>query len=110
MGDSSSRGRQGTGPVSSGQADESRPEPLKPLPARTKTSILVAHELARQASQLEPGDILPPERVLIEQLKVGRGTLREALRLLELQGVITLKAGPGGGPVVARPDQRALSY
>jgi DNA-binding FadR family transcriptional regulator len=54
--------------------------------------------------------MLPPERVLIEELQVGRGTLREALRLLELQGVVTIKAGPGGGPVVARPDHRALSY
>jgi GntR family transcriptional repressor for pyruvate dehydrogenase complex len=77
--------------------------------AKTKTSVLVAHELARQAAALEPGDVLPPERVLIEQMQVGRGTLREALRLLELQGVVTIKAGPGGGPVVARPDHHALS-
>jgi DNA-binding FadR family transcriptional regulator len=53
---------------------------------KTKTSVLVAHELARRAAALEAGDVLPPERVLIEQMQVARGTLREALRLLELQG------------------------
>jgi GntR family transcriptional repressor for pyruvate dehydrogenase complex len=77
---------------------------------RTKTSVLVAHEVARQAAELEEGDSLPSEKLLLEQFGVGRGTLREALRLLELQGVLTIKAGPGGGPIVARPDHRPLAY
>jgi DNA-binding FadR family transcriptional regulator len=78
-------------------------------PRRTKTSVLVAHALARRAAELNAGDSLPPERVLIEELQVGRSTLREALRLLELQGIVTIKAGPRGGPIVSRPDHRALS-
>jgi DNA-binding FadR family transcriptional regulator len=77
---------------------------------RTKASVLVAHELARRAGELEPGDALPPERALIEEMQVGRSTLREALRLLELQGIVTIKAGPGGGPIVARPDHRPLAH
>jgi DNA-binding FadR family transcriptional regulator len=76
---------------------------------RTKTSVLVAHKLARRAARLEPGEMLPPEHVLLDELQVGRGTLREALRLLELQGIITMKAGPRGGPVVARPDHGPLA-
>jgi DNA-binding FadR family transcriptional regulator len=37
---------------------------------------------------------------------VGRASLREALRLLEVQGLIVIRPGPGGGPVVAAVDSR----
>ena len=37
---------------------------------------------------------------MVEQYGVSRASLREALRLLEVQGLIRLKPGPGGGPVV----------
>lgn len=40
---------------------------------------------------------------------VGRGTLREALRCLEMQGVVTIKTGPGGGPVVNEPSWQPLT-
>jgi len=55
------------------------------------------------------GDRLPPERVMLDEYDVGRGTLRESLRFLELQGVISLKPGPGGGPIVQQPDAGALA-
>ena len=57
----------------------------------------------------EPGTPLPPEREMLETYGVARGTLREALRFLEIQGVITIKTGPGGGPVVRRPASRHLA-
>ncbi len=52
------------------------------------------------SGRLRPGDSLPPERELKEMLKVSRGTLREALRVLEQQGLVEIKLGTGGGPVV----------
>jgi DNA-binding FadR family transcriptional regulator len=55
------------------------------------------------------GDRLPPERAMLEEYNIGRGTLRESLRFLELQGVISLKPGPGGGPMVERPDGTSLA-
>ncbi|HEX4109975.1 MAG TPA: FCD domain-containing protein [Solirubrobacteraceae bacterium] len=78
-------------------------------PRPVKTSVLVAHRLARRAAELQPGDSLPAERALLRELGVGRSTLREALRMLELQGVLTIKAGPGGGPIVAQPDHGPLA-
>jgi len=49
---------------------------------------------------LQPGDKLPPEGELGEQLNVGRQTVREALRILELSGLISVQKGFGGGSVV----------
>jgi GntR family transcriptional repressor for pyruvate dehydrogenase complex len=46
---------------------------------------------------------------MLEQYQIARSTLREALRLLEFQGVIALKSGPGGGPVLLDPDGSSLA-
>lgn len=75
-----------------------------------KTSEVVARHLADQIidQQLPPGTRLPPEKDMIATFDVGRSTLREALRLLETRGVLTIKRGPGGGPVVRRPSPEDL--
>lgn len=76
-----------------------------------KVAVLVAQRIIRDVARANarPGDSLPPERVMLEQYEIGRGTLREALRLLEFQGAIALKPGPGGGPVLLTPDASHLS-
>jgi GntR family transcriptional repressor for pyruvate dehydrogenase complex len=76
-----------------------------------KTAMLVAQRIVTDINRRgnTVGDRLPPERVMLEEYEVGRGTLRESLRFLELQGVISLKPGPGGGPVVQHPDSTALA-
>jgi DNA-binding FadR family transcriptional regulator len=70
-----------------------------------KTSELVARDFVMHiiTARLEPGARLPTESEMVETLQVGRTTLREALRLLETRGVITIRSGPRGGPVVRRP-------
>lgn len=76
-----------------------------------KLSEVIAGELVRDiiASGLEIGDHLAPEAAMLVQYGVGRESLREALRLLESQGLITIKRGPGGGPVVAGVDPLYLA-
>ncbi|MFV0459561.1 MAG: FadR/GntR family transcriptional regulator [Actinomycetales bacterium] len=76
-----------------------------------KTAILVAQRIVNDINKRgnEIGDRLPPERIMLESYDVGRGTLRESLRFLELQGVLSLKPGPGGGPIVERPDASSLA-
>ncbi|WP_339250979.1 GntR family transcriptional regulator [Sporosarcina sp. FSL W8-0480] len=48
-----------------------------------------------KAEGIEIGDKLPSERVLAERLQVGRSTIREALRSLELLGLIETRRGEG---------------
>jgi DNA-binding FadR family transcriptional regulator len=73
--------------------------------------MLVAQRIVRDIvrSGMKPGELLPPERMMLEKYETGRGTLREALRLLEFQGVISLKPGPGGGPVLMSPAASNLA-
>jgi DNA-binding FadR family transcriptional regulator len=80
-------------------------------PRSLKTSERVARELVSfiVKEDLPEGTTLPSERIMLESLNVGRTSLREALRLLETRGVITIRSGPGGGPVVRRPRPADLS-
>src|SRR5260370_30408775 len=71
-----------------------------------------AHQI-RQAifsGLLSPGHKLPPERELADRFRTSRVALREALRSLEKEGMITIKRGFGGGAFVADFDSalRAL--
>ncbi|MDF9715335.1 FadR family transcriptional regulator [Nocardioides sp. ChNu-153] len=77
-----------------------------------KTALLLAQRIVGDIHQRgnRAGDRLPPERVMLEEYSVGRGTLRESLRFLELQGVISLRPGPGGGPVVQQPRASNLAH
>lgn len=70
-----------------------------------KTSEVIARDIANYIveNDLPEGAMLPVEKDMLESLGVGRTTLREALRLLETRGVLAIRAGPRGGPVVRRP-------
>jgi len=63
----------------------------------------VAQQLERHIAQkLKPGDLLPPERQLCDMLGVSRGSVRDAIRSLELKG--QLKPRQGVGTVVCHPE------
>ncbi len=49
---------------------------------------------------LKPGDHLPKEHQLTAHFHCAKGTLREALKSLEVQGLIKIRTGPSGGPVL----------
>src|SRR5271166_3477814 len=73
---------------------------------RNKVYQEVAKQLERRITQeLKPGDLLPPERQLVQMLGVSRGSVRDAIRSLELMGLIeprqgvgTVVCGPGASP------------
>jgi GntR family transcriptional repressor for pyruvate dehydrogenase complex len=56
------------------------------------------------AGTLRPGDKLPAERDLALQLGVGRNALREALRSLEMAGIVRLQKGAKGGAFIQAGD------
>ena len=76
-----------------------------------KAAQVVAQQIkdAVLSGKLSFGDKLPAERNLIEQFGYSRSVVREALRLLEDDGLIELQAGRNGGAVVLTRT-RARSY
>ena len=60
-----------------------------------------------ERGELKPGDQLPPERQLAEQFQVSRASVREALRSLELLGIVETRAGGGTFVRQAQPDDLA---
>jgi DNA-binding FadR family transcriptional regulator len=74
-------------------------------------SEAIARELLEYIlhEQLEPGTKLPPESAMLAAYDVGRGSLREALRILEVYGILSIRPGPGGGPVVEAVGPRELA-
>jgi GntR family transcriptional repressor for pyruvate dehydrogenase complex len=61
------------------------------------------------SGELSEGDSLGREPELVERFGVSRPSLREALRILEAEGLITVLRGAGGGVVVHEPDQRMMA-
>jgi DNA-binding FadR family transcriptional regulator len=78
-------------------------EPESPPPE--KTSLRIARAIAREVAEkrLPPGSMLATEQEMAREYNAGRPSVREALRLLEAQGLIVLRRGIKGGPVVAAP-------
>ena len=56
------------------------------------------------ARGLVPGDRLPQEHQLITELDASKGTVREALKVLETQGLIRTRTGPGGGAFITEVE------
>ena len=71
---------------------------LRPLKVSETIARDLVHDIVER--RLGPGAPLPHEAAMLELYGVSRESLREALRLLEVQGLITIRRGPGGGPSV----------
>src|SRR5215208_4511482 len=62
----------------------------------------IVRDIVRQGRQ--PGDALASESEMLDEYGTSRESLREALRLLEVQGLVSIRRGPGGGPSVCSVD------
>ena len=76
-----------------------------------KTGEVIAQRIRRRivTGELPIGEQLPAEEELTQEFGIARTTLREALRVLESEGLIKIRRGRGGGPVVTRPTVGTLS-
>ncbi|MCW1384787.1 GntR family transcriptional regulator [Novosphingobium sp. KCTC 2891] len=76
-----------------------------------KTSELVADKIRAQIvrGELNEGDALPPEGQLMDSLGISRPTLREAFRILESEGLISVVRGSRTGAKVHKPSVDLVS-
>src|ERR1700753_745511 len=76
-----------------------------------KASDVLANELRERIldGEFAEGMALPPERELVAQTRMSRATVREARRILQVQGLVRIKAGRAGGTFVQRPGRDAVA-
>jgi GntR family transcriptional repressor for pyruvate dehydrogenase complex len=95
-------------PSSRGRADDPVKELFKPLKPKRLSDEAIEQILGLvQDGSLRPGDKLPAERQLMTLLGVSRTSLREAIRSLEIRGV--LRVVPGKGTFVQEEEIPPLS-
>jgi len=85
--------------------------PLGVRGVKTKVALRLAKEIVQSIydNKMVPGQRYLSESEALQRLGAARGTYREALRFLEIQGVIETRAGPGGGPEIRRPGWPQLA-
>jgi GntR family transcriptional repressor for pyruvate dehydrogenase complex len=76
-----------------------------------KASDVLAHQLRERilSGELPEGTTLPAERELVKQTRMSRATVREALRILEVQNLVRVRAGRAGGAFVQRPTTQSVA-
>jgi len=83
---------------------------FRPLLTKRKSELVMEEIRASILAQhFKPGDRLPSERNLAQQMRVGRSVIRESLRTLENSGLVYIKQGMDGGIFVREPDSKSLT-
>src|SRR6202171_1593971 len=97
-------------PVDSSSANTRSAVVLNPVEV-PKASDVLARELRERilSGELAEGTTLPAERELVKQTQMSRATVREALRILEVQNLVRVRAGRAGGAFVQRPTTKSMA-
>lgn len=75
-----------------------------------RVAELIADEIRRQIITEQLQDELPREEILLEQFGVSRPSLREALRILETEGLLQVRRGKIGGAVIRLPTADGAAF
>src|SRR4051812_3996312 len=82
---------------------------FSPVSVNRISEVIVEQvRLLIREGKLVPGDRLPSERSLCERFGVSRVTVREALRVLEANGLVEIRVGARGGAFVTLPSSERL--
>ncbi len=76
-----------------------------------KVALIVARAIVRDvvATRKQPGERLEPEAEMMARYGVGRASVREALRILEVLGFLEMRTGRGGGPCLKQIDSHQFN-
>jgi DNA-binding FadR family transcriptional regulator len=86
------------------------PDLFSPVSVDRVSQVIVDQiKLLIRDGRLQPGDRLPSERELCQRFGVSRVTVREALRVLEAGGLLTIRVGAHGGAFLTSPSTERLS-
>lgn len=97
-------------PGGGGEAATSAQHPARRHIRPQRAAELVAADIRERILLGELDEGLPTETVLLDEFSVSRPTLREALRILETEGLIRTRRGKQGGAVVSRPTIATAAY
>lgn len=80
-------------------------------PRRPRKPIVLAEAIAEGIvdARMRPGDRLPVEAAMVLQYGAGRASIREALRILEAEGIVETRVGASGGAFVASPRRESIA-
>lgn len=91
---------------------ESAPEPMLGRISVQKSYEVLADKLRQTIldGAMAEGSRLPTERELVSQTGLSRGSVREALRKLEVEGLVKTRLGRLGGNIVSRPGNEVMAH
>lgn len=83
---------------------------IRPIVA-PKASSLLANRLREMilGGKLNSGEVLPSEQSLVTESGLSRGSVREALKILEVEGLLEIRSGRSGGARVTVPQRQSLA-
>ncbi len=79
-------------------------------PERVSDRIIDQVRDAVLSGRLKPGDRLASEKELVAQFGVSKGTMREALRVLEAMGLVEIRQGIGGGVFISEVEMKTTIH